>query len=76
MQLVKTNKGVIEMADNMDYFMWKSQKAWELAHRIIPPQPSTGGAWTQEHYLEKAQQELEKAYEIINTVFANTLLSI
>ena len=71
MKLIETNKGVIAMGDVMDYALWKSQKAWELAMRTIPEKPQPSGAWTQSSYLQKAQEELQKAYDIVVTVFAN-----
>ena len=70
MKIIDTNKGVIVMTDVMDYALWKSQKAWELAMRIIPKEPQSIGAWTQPNYLQKAQEELQKAYDIVGTVFA------
>lgn len=71
MKIIETNKGVIAMADVMDYALWKSQKAWELAMRIIPEKPQPTGAWTGDSYLQKAQEEIQKAYDIVTTVFAN-----
>mgnify|MGYP001604774183 FL=1 len=59
------------MADAMDYAMWKSEKAWELAMRIIPKQPEQTGTWTESNYLKKAQEELYKAYDIVTTVFSD-----
>ncbi len=70
MNLTKTNKEVIEVADVVDYAMWKSQKAWELAMRMIPEKVQQTGAWTEANYLQKAQEELQKAYDIMTTVFA------
>ena len=71
MKIVETNKGVIAMADAVDYALWKSQKAWELALRIIPEKPQPTGAWTESNYLQKAQEELQKAYDIMTTIFAH-----
>ena len=72
MKIVDTNKGVIVMGDVMDYALWKSQKAWELAMRTIPEKPQASGAWTESNYLERAQKELQQAYDIMVTVFATT----
>ncbi len=58
MTLIETNKGAIVMADVIDYAMWKSEKAWELAMRIIPDKPQSGGAWTANNYLQKAKQAI------------------
>ena len=57
------------MGDAWDYDMWKAQKAWDLAMRIIPDKPQTQGRWTESNYLAQAQEELKKAYEVVNTVF-------
>ena len=70
MQLINTNRGIIAMADDMDFILWKAQKAWELAKSIIPNQPAETGAWTDSDYLKKAQEELTKACEIVATVFS------
>jgi len=58
------------MADNMDFTLWKAQKAWELAMSVIPSQPEQTGAWTESNYLKKAQDEFEKACDIVATVFS------
>ncbi len=71
MEIIETYKGVVAMADAVDYAMWKSQKAWELAMRTIPDKPQASGAWTEANYLQKAQEELQKAYDIMTTVFAH-----
>lgn len=71
MKLIETDKGVVAMADTMDYAMWKSQKAWELAMRIIPEKPHTG-RWAESNYLKSAQEEIQKAYDIVYTEFANS----
>lgn len=59
------------MEDVMDYALWKAQKAWELAMRVIPAKPEESGAWTKAEFLKKSQEELQKAYDIVITVFAN-----
>lgn len=71
MKLIETDNGVIVMGDLMDYALWKSQKAWELANRIIPSKPEQTGAWTEVSYLKKVQEELQKAYDIVSAVFPN-----
>ena len=70
MQIIETNKGVIAMADTMDYTTWKAEKAWELAMRIIPSKFEATGRWTENTYLKNVQEELQKAYDIVSTVFA------
>ncbi len=72
MRVIQIPEGVIEMADAIDYAMWKSQKAWELAMRIIPEKPQSSGGWTADNYLQKSQEELQKAYDVMTTVFAYT----
>jgi hypothetical protein len=70
MKFIETNRGIIVMADAVDYGMWRSEKAWELAMRVIPSKPDQSGAWIEANYLKKAQEELDKSYDIVNTVFA------
>ena len=72
MKLIETDKGVVAMADSMDYAMWKSQKAWELAMRIIPDKPQQTGRWVGDNCLKAAQEEIQKAYDIVYTEFANS----
>ena len=69
MEAIYTQKGVIIMADNMDFTLWKAQKVWELAMSVIPKKPEQTGAWTESNYLKKSQEELEKARAIVATVF-------
>lgn len=57
------------MADLLDVQLRKLEMAWELANRIIPKEPSTGGAWTEKDYLDRAQGVLTQAREVVNSVF-------
>ena len=69
MKITNTDRGVIVMGDVWDFDMWKAQKAWDLAMRIIPGNPLPQGPWTESGYLGKVQEELKKAYDVVNTVF-------
>ncbi len=60
------------MGDSIDYALWKAQKAWELAMRIIPSSPQPSGAWTESNYLKQVQEELQKSYDVVTTVFAHS----
>lgn len=59
------------MGDIWDYKLRKMEIAWELATRVMPNSPHPQGAWTEGNYLKKAQETLQQAQEIINTVFAD-----
>jgi len=41
-----------------------------LAMRIIPEKPNQTGQWTEANFLKTAQEEIQKAYDIVYTVFA------
>lgn len=69
MAIIETDKGVIVMADYLDYELKKAQMAWELALRIIPKEVAQSGRWTEHTFIASAQEVLKKAYETIDTVF-------
>ena len=75
MKVIQSSKGDIIMGDAWDYDLWRSQKAWELAMRIIPEKPAATGAWTGDNFLKKAQEELQMAYDIMGAVFKPSLRS-
>ena len=56
------------MGDEWDYDLWKAQKAWDLAMRIIPDKPEDTCGWTKDTYLAKAQETLQKAHEVVDAV--------
>ncbi len=57
------------MGDMWDYKLKKMEMAWELANRMIPKAPTSGGRWTEDKYLDLSQQTLKKAFEAVNAVF-------
>ena len=57
------------MGDNWDYKLKRMEFAWDLANRIIPEKVAKSGRWTQSEFLEQAQATLEKAQEVVKTVF-------
>uniref|UniRef100_A0A6M3L2Y2 Uncharacterized protein n=1 Tax=viral metagenome TaxID=1070528 RepID=A0A6M3L2Y2_9ZZZZ len=71
MKLISTDKGVITMGDAWDYKIQKAGMVWELALRIIPTEPSSGGRWTEGSYIDHAQEVLKKAHEAIEAVFSD-----
>ena len=70
MSMIKL-KEIIVMGDLWDYKLRKMEWAWDLASRIIPAQPTTGGRWTEDAFITKAQAVMKEAYDAIDAVFAN-----
>lgn len=69
---MESNKGVLRMGDQWDYRIWKAELVWDLAARIIPPEPAKQGAWIEANYLAKTQEVLLSAQEVVNAVFVET----
>jgi len=69
MEMIKTDKGVFVMGDVWDYKLSKAEMAWELALRVMPGTPQVTGKWTEESYLEHAQETLKQSYDVIDAVF-------
>ena len=66
---VKIYEGVVTVGDVWDYKLWKAEKVWDLANRIIPPHAEDSGAWTEDRYLVKVQETLKNCTEVINAIF-------
>ena len=59
------------MGDVWDYRLRKMEIAWELAQRIIRAHPDRDGAWVEKEFLGKSQEVLQKANEIVDTIFSD-----
>jgi len=66
---MEKQEGVVIMGDVWDYKLWKAEKAWDLASRIIPPHAEASGGWTEDQYLVKSQEILKNSTEVINAIF-------
>lgn len=63
------NREVIVVGDIWDYRLRKMELAWELASRVIPHKADTGGRWTEDKFIDRAQETMKKAYEAVDAIF-------
>jgi hypothetical protein len=58
------------MGDHWDYIVKKLDIAWQLAQHVMQDKPQISGKWTEDRYLFRAQEVMQQAFTVVNTVFA------